>query len=215
MMRHRAPAPVLMRVALALALIVGGWAAPASAQTAPGQGWRAEATRFDRERLREWRIAWVEALQDARRAGQGRAIAAEGVLLDPDAGLPDGATPAAGTYRCRTIKLGAGSAAMPAFTAYPSFRCRVTAAPDGRLRFVKLTGSQRPIGTLYPDSPRRMVFLGTLQLGDEAEAIRYGADRERDTPAFLERIGPQRWRLVFPRPAFESIIDVMELVPDR
>ena len=28
----------------------------------------------------------------------------------------------------------------------------------------KLTGSQRPIGRLFPDRERRMIFLGTIQL---------------------------------------------------
>ena len=30
---------------------------------------------------------------------------------------------------------------------------------------------------------------------------------------YVERIGAKRWRVVFPRPRFESIVDVMELVP--
>ena len=29
----------------------------------------------------------------------------------------------------------------------------------------------------------------------------------------VERIGPARWRLIMPRPAFESTMDVLELVP--
>jgi hypothetical protein len=58
-----------------------------------------------------------------------------------------------------------------------------------------------------------MVFLGTLQLGDERRSLEYGHDRERDMAGLMERIGDSRWRLVFPYPAFESTIDIIELVP--
>jgi len=50
-------------------------------------------------------------------------------------------------------------------------------------------------------------------LGDESRALRYGRDRERNLIGLVERIGPQRWRIAFPRPAFESLLDVIELVP--
>ena len=60
---------------------------------------------------------------------------------------------------------------------------------------------------------QRMVFLGTLQLGDEQRALQYGRDRERDMAGVVERIGDNRWRLVLPYPAFESTLDVIELVP--
>jgi hypothetical protein len=60
-----------------------------------------------------------------------------------------------------------------------------------------------------------MVFLGTLQLGDEPGVLKYGHDRERDMAGLLERIGDRRWRLVFPYPAFESTIDVLELIPNE
>ena len=59
----------------------------------------------------------------------------------------------------------------------------------------------------------RLVFLGTLALGDETRAMQYGQDETRDVAGYLERIGPQRWRLVMPYPHFESLTDVMELVP--
>jgi hypothetical protein len=52
-----------------------------------------------------------------------------------------------------------------------------------------------------------------LVLGDESRALQYGRDTERDVAGFVERIGPNRWRLIMPRPHFESIMDVMELVP--
>jgi hypothetical protein len=59
----------------------------------------------------------------------------------------------------------------------------------------------------------RQVFLGTLMLGDESRAMQYGVDPERDVAGFVERIGPERWRMIMPSPHFESLLDVMELVP--
>jgi len=52
-----------------------------------------------------------------------------------------------------------------------------------------------------------------MYLINEARAMQYGNDPDRDVAAFVERIGPARWRMVMPRPAFESTLDVMELVP--
>jgi hypothetical protein len=152
----------------------------------------------------------VEALAAARRASHGAEIEREGSLLQPDAALP-GAIPN-GLYRCRVIKLGAKSEGMLDYIAYPAFRCRV--APSGLAQsFTKLTGSQRQVGLIYPVDQVRQVFLGTIVLGDERGALRYGQDETRDVAGFIERIGPNRWRMIMPRPHFESQMDVMELVP--
>ena len=50
-------------------------------------------------------------------------------------------------------------------------------------------------------------------LGDETRALRYGRDRERDLIGVVERVGADRWRIAFPRPHYESLLDVIELVP--
>jgi hypothetical protein len=175
-------------------------------------GWRSVATEADRERVREWRTAWLKALTRARTAGHWPAIAAEGVLLQPDAAL-DEAAPPPGDYRCRTIKIGAKSEGLLEYVAYPAFRCQIGAG-EGVRDFAKLTGSQRPVGRLFPENQRRMIFLGTLQLGDEAGTLRYGHDVERAMAGVLERVGERRWRLVFPYPHFESVVDVLELIPE-
>jgi hypothetical protein len=83
----------------------------------------------------------------------------------------------------------------------------------GRLRFTKMTGSQRPVGDIFADNGRRMIFLGVLMLGDEPRALRYGRDRERNLIGLVERVGPSRWRIAFPHPHYESLLDVIELVP--
>jgi hypothetical protein len=173
--------------------------------------WRALATRDDRRRLRDWRKTWVKAVGEAR-GGHRAEIDAAGPLLDPDAALAEPAPPP-GNYRCRTTKLGAQGTSSLRYVAYPFFRCRIEPGPESTLTFVRIDGSQRPVGRIFPDTSRRMIFLGTLQLGDEAGALRYGHDQARDLAAIVERVGPRRWRLAFPKPHFESTLDVMELVP--
>lgn len=176
----------------------------------PAGDWRSVATTSDRERLRDWRTAFISALAAARAGGHGADIAREGRLLEPDAAL--GGPIPNGAYRCRVIKVGAKSAGLLNYVAYPYFACRIE--QSGAVQsFLKLTGSQRQVGALFPGDPLRQVFLGTLVLGDEARAMQYGGDEQRDVAGFVERIGPQRWRMVMPRPHFESQLDVMELVP--
>jgi hypothetical protein len=172
--------------------------------------WRAVATERDRAKLRDWRDAFVDGLTEASADGHDREIAAEGVLLKPDAAL--GGTIPNGAYRCRVIKLGSQGPGMLAYVAYPAFSCRVQ--QQGTLQaFAKTTGSQRPVGVIYANDTLRQVFLGTMMLGDEVRAMQYGNDPDRDVAAFVERIGPARWRMVIPSPAFESRTDVIELVP--
>jgi hypothetical protein len=178
---------------------------------APTGDWRAVATSDDRARLRGWRDAFVSALRAARAAGHGPTIAAEGALLEPDAALPGPAIPN-GDYRCRVTKLGAKSAGLLDYVAYPAFTCRIAAQQSGQ-SLTKLSGSQRYVGLILPGDALRQIFFGTLVLGDETRALRYGRDRERDVAGVVERIGPARWRMLMPRPHFESQIDVLELVP--
>jgi hypothetical protein len=185
------------------------FAAADAALAAPD--WRNIATAGDRSRLRGWRTAFTTGLRQAAAAGHAGEIASEGVLLQPDAAL-SWEDPPAGDYACRIIKVGAKTPGLLDYVSYPAFDCRIR-QEDGMLSFAKLTGSQRPLGLMLPMSGDRMVFLGTLQLGDERRALQYGRDRERDMAGVVERIGEDRWRLFFPYPHFESTIDVLELVP--
>ena len=189
----------------------GGNDKPHLAGAAPPD-WRAIATEHDRERLREWRTAWMEAIRKVDASGQRMALAREGALLQPDVAV-EWRDPPPGDYSCRVIKMGAKQPGLLDYIAYPAFNCRIR-QEEGMMSFAKLTGSQRPIGHLLPfNGQQRMVFLGTLQLGDERRSLEYGHDRERDMAGIVERIGERRWRLVLPYPAFESTIDILELVP--
>lgn len=177
----------------------------------PARDWHLVATDADRARLRDWRGAFVEGLAAARRSGAGAKVDAEGALLAPDAALPGPAIPN-GTYNCRVTKLGAKSAGLLDYIAYPAFTCRVR-AERGLQGLAKLSGSQRQVGLIFPGDALRTIFLGTLMLSDENRAMQYGGDPDRDVAGYVERIGPRRWRLLIPRPTFESQIDVIELVP--
>lgn len=181
----------------------------ADAAASSDADWRRVATAADRGRLRGWRGAWVNALAQA----DAKEVAREPVLFDPDHALVD-PVPPPGTYRCRTFKLGARSGTGPSFLGYGWFSCRIGRSPDGTtISFAKVNGSQRPIGTVFADTDARGIFLGTMELGDETRPMAYGRDASRDMAGVFERIAPQRWRLILPYPRFESILDVIELVP--
>jgi hypothetical protein len=173
--------------------------------------WREAATDNDEKRLHDWRGSFVDALTAARKSGHSAEIAAEGALLDPDSALGPPPLPN-GSYRCRIIKLGAQTEGMLDYVAYPAFTC-VVRPERGLQSFVKMNGSQRIVGLVFPGDAMRQVLLGSLVLGDEERAMQYGQDEMRDVAGFVERIGPNRWRLVMPEPHFESRLDVMELVP--
>lgn len=181
------------------------------AETVRTDDWRLVATENDRARLSGWRTAFNDAIAEARAAGYEAEVAALGATGEPDAAIPYQAVPT-GEFRCRTIKLGTQGGGTLAYVDYPFFRCSIQ--PEKDLHgFTKQTGSQRQIGLLFPDDDYRHVFLGTLVLGDETRAMRYGADPERDVIGALQQVGPDRWRLIIPYPRFESKLDIIELIP--
>jgi hypothetical protein len=174
--------------------------------------WKQVVTEDDRQRLMNWRTSFVNALDAARKAGHAAEIAREGALLDPDAALGPPAIPDS-LFRCRIIKVGAKpTSGAPAYVVSQPFTCRVK--PDrGLQRFNKFGGPQRYVGLIFPGDAVRQVFLGTLVLGDETRALQYGQDELRDVAGYVERIGPNRWRIVMPNPHFETQLTIVELIP--
>ena len=184
----------------------------ADARPAPVRAdWKQVVTPKDMDRLRTWRTAFVSSLEAARIRGNGESIDREGSLLHPDAAL-SGPKPPSGNYRCRVIKIGSKSPHRPAYVVYPGFACVIS--DEGEvMSFSKLAGSQRPVGLIFPGDEKKQIFLGTMVLGDEGRPMDYGRDATRDMAGALERIGENRWRLLLPYPHFESILDVIELIP--
>lgn len=192
----------------------GGWIPPDTGTDVPepSRTWQQVATANDQDRFGRMDAAWTQALRQARTLPGSGDLNGLGALIDPSAvRTPIALNP--GDYRCRTVKLGSQ---VPSgglgYTVYGWFDCRIEATANG-LKFVKLTGSQRPSGLLFPDSSRRRVMLGSMALGDDPPANSYGRTPDRDIIAAVERIGPERWRLVIPWPQAESILDLIELVP--
>lgn len=174
--------------------------------------WKQVATENDRKRLADWRPTFIDALESARKAGHSAEIAREGALLDPDSALANPGIPN-GMYRCRMIKIGTkpGSSG-PAYLSSTPFLCRLKQSRDLQ-RLNNFGGQQRYVGLIFPGDSVHQVFLGTLVLGDETRALQYGQDELRDVAGYVERIGTARWRLVMPKPHFESQLQVMELAP--
>lgn len=169
-----------------------------------------KVTEGDPDRLATLNDAWRESRAEAIRGGGGAELRKIGAAVDPRINL-DRPQPTPGNYQCRTIKLGSAHADMLSFVAYGWFRCRVTLTPGGDLILRKVTGSQRQVGLVCPDTARRARFVGVMQLGDETVVPTYGVDPERDVAGFVQRIGADRWRVVFPSPPLESKLDVLEL----
>lgn len=190
-----------------------GATAPATECRLPsGANWREAATPDDRTRLRTWRNAWTAAL-DTIRAREGMAaVSAEGPLLEPDRALATDPLPPEGDYRCRTIKLGVRDDTRAPVSTLPAQPCRMTRDGDV-LRLTQTQGPQRVNGTVYPDTAARGVFLGTLSLTDEPTPLGYGEDSVRDMAGLVERVAERKWRIVLPRPALESTLDVIEVTP--
>jgi hypothetical protein len=175
------------------------------------EAWKAVATAEDKDRIARLGLAWQEALAEAQRTN-GSDIRREGKLLLPRSGLPRPA-PTPGSYNCRLIKLGKAAAGGKSYESFKPFFCYVE-VEDDLLTIVKQTGSQRPAGRLWDDDdPTRLVFLGSLALGNEDQPLAYGDDPKRNMAGVLERIGPFRWRLVIPWPQSTSKLDIFELTP--
>ena len=178
---------------------------------AKSDAWKSVATEQDESRLDRLGLAWADAIAEARRSHPAEVLK-EGVLLDPRAGLAAPA-PTPGSYNCRLIKLGKATRRAPAFERFKPFFCYVEAEGE-LLTIVKQTGSQRPAGRLWQDDRAdRLIFLGSLALGNEEQPLAYGDDPKRDMAGVFERIAPFRWRLVIPWPQGTSKLDVFELTP--
>jgi hypothetical protein len=178
---------------------------------AKSNAWKSVATAADQDRLARLGLAWQQALADAQKSNAAD-IRREGSLLLPRSGLPR-PDPTPGSYNCRLIKLGSATPKGKAYETFKPFFCYVE-VEDHLLTIVKQTGSQRPAGRLWEDDdPNRLIFLGSLALGNEDQPLAYGDDPRRDMAGVLERIGPFRWRLVIPWPQSTSKLDVFELTP--
>jgi hypothetical protein len=174
--------------------------------------WMGVASAADVDRLQRLPDAWAEGLRQVRTGGFARAIREEGELLQPDSALARPA-PTPGSYNCRMIRLGRAGRRGPAFERFKPFFCYVEVEGE-LLTIVKQTGSERPAGRLWEDDvASRLIFLGSVALGNEEQPKAYGEDPTRDMAGVLERVAPMRWRLIIPFPRSGARLELFELTP--
>lgn len=169
-------------------------------------GWRGAATPTDRVRMALLPTIWAKARAAVPRRLAAK-LAAEGTLVDPAGGLEAPTLPP-GPYHCRLVRFG-GRTGFASFA--PDF-CYVEVDKDS-LAFTKQTGTNLPVGWLFPDTDRRQVFLGSFKQPGQDTAPAYGKDPVRDVAGVVERVGPFRWRLVLTQAGKGATLDIYELVP--
>lgn len=185
---------------------------PADGEQGGVADWRKLVSPADAASLGRLDQAWRLGRAEAEEKGFASEVEALGPLVDPNAGQAGRLQPAPGTYRCRAIKLGSNAPGGLGYLEYPWFSCTVELTPGGDLVLTKTTGSQRTRGLLYPDTDRRLVFVGAQAWGsDETGFPRYGQQPLRDQVGVFERIGSNRWRLVLPWPKVDSKLEILEL----
>ena len=174
------------------------------------EAWRSQASDEDAAALDALPALWADALGDARRGGFARRIAADGPLLDPDAGLARAAPPP-GAWQCRMVRLGARTPAARPWRATGSGFCFVGVV-DGQLSLTIDAGPQRIGGYLWEERDNhRLIFLGALTARG-APVGGYGTDPQRDAIGLFERIGDFRYRLAMPWHG-EGKVALFELAP--
>jgi len=173
--------------------------------------WRNFANPIDIARLDRLPQEWKEGLAAIGPGQAKRTLDEQGPLLDPAAALSRPAPPP-GNYSCRVWRLPAAPRRNRAVIGYKPFSCYV-GERDFLLTFTKESGSDRPVGWIWPDGDSRLVFLGAMAKGAEAAPPAYGDKLDRNLVGAVERVAPFRWRLVMPRPNQESRIDVIEMIP--
>ncbi|WP_295813601.1 DUF4893 domain-containing protein [uncultured Nitratireductor sp.] len=167
-----------------------------------------DITYRDAARLDAYERMRTEAFEQAESGGTEADIA----LLDEIDERPKmtfGDFDLSGQWQCRTIKLG-GPAPL---VVYDWFECSVS--DDGSGWFLeKRTGSQRTQGRFFTDSDSRLIYLGSYFVNGD-EAPRYGAGRESDQVGYVFRDRDDGWRVEFPAPQRESVLDILEFQRPR
>lgn len=162
-----------------------------------------ELSEADATRMSQFGEARVRALGESLLSTEADDRALVSALFapgtEPIETIPDG------NYRCRTIKLGG----MLPLTAYNYFACRIS---DGGTFIEKTSGSQRFTGT-FDAADGGLFYHGVLHYNNDPVGT-YGADPGMDQVGCLYKLaGQDVYRLEKPYPLYESLHDVIELVP--
>ncbi|MEK1891639.1 MAG: DUF4893 domain-containing protein [Phyllobacterium sp.] len=162
-------------------------------------------TKSDKLRLDQYEVTRTSAVDAARKGGgSGDVEQLNGILAKPTLAFSEGFD-MVGNWQCRTIKLGK----QPPLTIYDWFRCRVTDDGSG-WTLEKVSGSQRTKGRFYTESDKRLTYLGVGYVAGE-KPKRYGVTPDSDQAGYAYRTGKDEFRIEFPAPARESVLDIIEL----
>lgn len=160
-------------------------------------------TAADTARLDSYETTRKAALDEARSGDPADLAVLDRLLARPVVSFSD--ADLTGDWRCRTIKAGG----IATLVIYDWFRCKITDDGSGWM-LDKTSGSQRTRGRLYDDGDKRAIYLGSLRYNDDP-ARDYAADPEMDQVGYAFRAGADEWRIEFPQPRRESLLDILEL----
>ncbi|MHC1548564.1 DUF4893 domain-containing protein [Phyllobacterium sp. K27] len=159
----------------------------------------------DKARLESYETTKAQALDEARKGGEPTDIAK---LNDIFAASPlrfSEDFDMTGNWQCRTTKLGKTTPLV----IYSWFKCRVTDDGSG-WTLEKTSGSQRTKGRFFTDSDTRLIYLGSGYIAGE-KPKKYGSGADTDEVGYAYRMSKDSFRIEFPAPARESLLDVLEL----
>lgn len=162
-------------------------------------------TASDKARLESYETIKAQALSEARNGGEPTDIpqladifAASTLGFSEDFDMT-------GNWQCRTTKLGKTTPLV----IYSWFKCRVTDDGSG-WTLEKISGSQRTKGRFFSDSDTRLIYLGSGYIAGE-KPKKYGASADTDEVGYAYRTSKDSFRIEFPAPVRESLLDVLEL----
>ncbi|PSH65970.1 MULTISPECIES: DUF4893 domain-containing protein [Phyllobacterium] len=162
-------------------------------------------TKSDQARLDKYEETRNKALDEARKGGAAAdvqvlnaTLAKANLTFSEDFNMT-------GDWKCRTTKLGN----EPPLTVYDWFDCRVIDDGSGWV-LEKTSGSQRTKGRFYTDSDNRLTYLGVGYIAGQKPKA-YSAGPDNDQVGYAYRTGSNEFRIEFPAPALESLMDILEL----
>ncbi|EJN03977.1 DUF4893 domain-containing protein [Phyllobacterium sp. YR531] len=162
-------------------------------------------TASDKARLETYETTKSQALDEARKGGEPADVAKlNETLSTPTLGFSEDFD-LTGNWQCRTTKLGKTTPLV----IYGWFKCRITDDGAGWL-LEKISGSQRTKGRFFTDSDTRLTYLGSGYVAGE-QPKKYGAGADTDEVGYAYRTSKDSFRIEFPAPARESLLDILEL----
>lgn len=162
-------------------------------------------TKPDQAKLDKYEETLGTAVDEAKKGGTVTDVKwLEEILDKPHLGFREDFD-MTGEWKCRMAKLGN----EPALVIYSWFKCRITDDGSGWM-LEKTSGSQRTKGRFYTESDNRLTYLGVGFIAGE-KPRNYSAGPDIDQVGYAYRTGNNEFRIEFPAPVRESLMDILEL----